>query len=93
MIAEKELKRIKNHSEKIKQESEKIKKEIRKKTTQYLLTAFGLVTALAWNELIQSVIKYLFPFPKSNLLSKAIYALFLTIFLVLISLYLEKKEE
>jgi len=93
MIREKELKKIKDSAEKIKQESEKIKKELRKKTAQYILTGFGLVTALAWNELIQSAIKYLFPFPKSNLLLKALYALFLTIFLVLISFYLEKKEQ
>ena len=86
MIAENDLKRIKSHSE-------RIKKEVRKRTFQYVLNAFGLITALAWNELIQSTIAYLFPFPKNNLLLKSFYALFLTILLVFISLSLEKQEQ
>ena len=54
-----------------------------------LTTAFGLVAAFAWNEVVKSVIsKYIAP--GSTILSQLIYALLVTLLAVLISFQLGK---
>ncbi len=93
--------------EEIKQKIESPKSETRKRKTKfemelreriigYILTAFGLVVGLAWNEAIKSSIEYLFPVAKNTLVAKIFYAFLLTIVLVIATLYLKKlivKEE
>lgn len=55
------------------------------KTMISLATAgFGLVAALAWNDAIQSIIKELYP-EGSGVLSKVVYAIVITSFVVLIT--------
>ena len=78
--------------------TEKIRKEVRDKTLGYILAAFGLVTAFSWNEAIKGLIEYLFPLSKDTVLAKFIYAIILTLLVVVASIYLtrllsEKKEE
>lgn len=68
----------------------KLKKQILQKSLKYIIAGFGLVTALAWNDAIKSLIKYLFPVDKSNLLAKFIYAGAITFILVLVTIYLAK---
>ncbi len=55
-------------------------------------SAFGLVAALAWNETIQEFVKeFVEPsIPGSGLLSKLIYALFVTILAVFITYQLSR---
>jgi hypothetical protein len=60
-----------------------------KKITELFLTALGLVAALAWNEAIQSLVKYFFP-QNEGLLIKFLYAVLLTGVLVLVSWRLNK---
>jgi hypothetical protein len=82
--------------EKIKKEGDRIRNEIREKTTGYLLTALGLVAALAWNDAVISLINFLFPFNKDSILIKFIYAIVITFIIVIISVYftlLVKKKE
>jgi hypothetical protein len=83
--------------EKIKQESELIRKEIKEKIIGYLLTALGLVAAFAWNDAVKSAIEYFFPLSQNNLFAKLIYAISITILVVIVSIYLarlsSKKEE
>jgi hypothetical protein len=67
-----------------------IKEAIRERTISYILAAFGLVVGLAWNDAIRSFIEYIFPLQQNSLLAKFIYALLLTIVLVLISIYFTK---
>jgi len=56
------------------------------------LGAFALVAALAWNDAIQTLFNTLFP--KSNgLIGKFIYALIITVIVVVISLRLKKISE
>jgi hypothetical protein len=74
----------------------KFERELRERTVGYILAAFGLVVGLAWNETIKSVIEYFFPMAKNTLLAKVVYALLLTVVLVIATLYLKKlliKEE
>lgn len=82
--------------EKIKSESLKVSREIKNKTFGFIVTAFGLVAGLAWNEAIQSLIKSFFPIGKESVWVKFIYAILMTLILVLITIFLAKifgKEE
>ncbi|MEK9150453.1 MAG: DUF5654 family protein [Candidatus Desantisbacteria bacterium] len=87
------MKKIKNQLEKIRKESKEIKTEIKQRTIGYIVTAFGLVAGLAWNEAIKTLIEYLFPLSPNNLLLKFAYAIFITLILVFISVYLVKLFE
>ena len=81
---------------KLKKEKEKIKREAKNKVLGYITAAFGLVAGLAWNEAIKALIEELFPLGQNTLLAKFIYALAITIFVVVVSLYLVRmfrKEE
>lgn len=77
-------------------ELEEIQKEIKEKTLTLLLAGFGLVTALAWNDAIQTMFKVLFP-KSEGVIGKFIYAIAVTFIVVIISLQLkkifEKKEK
>lgn len=75
---------------------ENLKKErrvnevIKEKTLSYILAAFSLVTGLAWNEAVKSLIEYIFPSAGNSIMAKIFYAVALTVILVAISFYLTK---
>lgn len=77
---------INKFKDKISQEGLAAKKEIQQKTIGYILTAFGLVAGLAWNEAIKSLIEYLMPMNAGTILAKLIYALVMTALVVVVSL-------
>jgi len=74
----------------VKEESGLLKKEIKAKVINYITAAMGLVAGLAWNEAIKGVIEYLFPLERNSVWAKFAYALGITIFLVMITIYLAK---
>ena len=74
----------------IKKESVEIKKEIKQKTSSYILAAFGLVAALAWNDAIKGLIEYFFPLDKNTVLIKFFYAILVTLIVVMVSVYLTR---
>jgi len=74
----------------IKKESVEIKKEIKQKTSSYILAAFGLVAALAWNDAIKGLIEYFFPLDKNTVLIKFFYAILITLIVVMVSVYLTR---
>lgn len=76
--------------DRIESESKKIREEIRQRTIGYILAAFGLVAALAWNEAIRGLIEYFFPVNKNTILAKFIYATTLTLIVVVASAYLTR---
>lgn len=67
-----------------------IKKRLKNQTLGYLLSAFGFVAALAWNDAIRSFIEFFFPFANSGVLIKFIYAILITVFVVLVGQYIFK---
>jgi hypothetical protein len=79
-----------NKLEKIKMESSKISREVKEKTLGFIITAFGLVAGLAWNEAIQSLIKSFFSIDKDSVWVKFIYAIVMTLVLVFVTIYLAK---
>jgi septation ring formation regulator EzrA len=76
--------------EKLKENGKEIKKEIWQQTISYIIAAFGLVAGLAWNEAIKALIDYLFPLGENTLLAKFIYAISMTLIVVIITIYLMK---
>lgn len=76
--------------QKIKEHSAKVSGEVKDKTLSFIMTAFGLVAGLAWNEAIQSLISQLFPIDKGSVWAKFIYAVVMTLILVIITIYLTK---
>lgn len=73
--------------EKIKTEGERLNREFRQRTSGYIIAAFGLVAGLAWNDAIQSLISQLFPLANDSVLAKFIYAVIITIVVVIVSSY------
>ena len=82
----------KQHLNKIKNEIKKINEEIKEKTLTFILGGFGLVAALAWNEAIKTLFETFFP-KENALIGKFIYAIILTIIVVLVSLQFRKISE
>lgn len=70
---------------KIKSDSQEFKKEVRAKTADYILAAFGFVTGLAWNEAVKALIEQFFPLHDNTAWAKLVYALFITLVFVVIS--------
>lgn len=75
---------------KFKKEVSEIRKEVRNKIAGYITAALGLVAGLAWNDAIKSLIEYFFPLGANNLWVKFIYAIAMTLVVVVISVYLVK---
>lgn len=67
---------------------QKFREELRKKSFGYITTAFGLVAGLAWNEAIKSSIEQFFPLSQNGMIAKFVYAIVITVVLVLISVYI-----
>lgn len=93
----KELKgKTKSLESKFKKEANEFRKQFAKKTLDLMTAGFGLVAALAWNSLIQEIIKtYIQPFlgESSGVISQLIYALFVTALAVLVTYQLGKIAE
>ncbi len=71
-------------------EKEKIEREIKKKILTYILGALGLVAALAWNDAIKGLIEYFYPQENNTVAAKLVYALIITIVVILSSLIANK---
>lgn len=94
---EKELKKEKEKrktlEEKLKREAKEFRKEFADRLLKLVTSGFGLVSALAWNEVIKEFIKvYIRPIfgAQSGLISLLIYATFVTFFAVLVTYQLSK---
>ncbi len=77
---------------KIKEEIKEVKREFKEKMITLILSGFGLVAALAWNEAIKTLFETLFP-KKSELIGKFFYAVVVTIIVAIVSLQLRKIAE
>ncbi|MFA6027468.1 MAG: DUF5654 family protein [Patescibacteria group bacterium] len=72
---------------KIKENTIKLEKEAKKQMYTYLVSAFGLIAGLAWNDAIKSLIESMFPLGTETIWAKFIYALVITLFVVLASAF------
>lgn len=69
-----------------------IKIEFISRVTTLMAAGFGLVAALAWNDAIQSLFK-LIPVKSNEVSAKFIYAIFITIIIVLVVYYANRVSE
>lgn len=67
-----------------------LNKEMRSRTFGYISGALGLVAGLAWNDAIANMIETLFPLSKDTIAVKFLYAIIVTIAVVILVKYLEK---
>ena len=72
------------------QEMKKIKKEAKEKTAGYILAALGLVAGLAWNDAVKALIDYLLPLGKNGILAKFLYAVLITVFVIVVASYITR---
>ncbi len=82
---------------KLKSESERLRSEAQERLLGYIVAAFGLIAGLAWNDAVKALIDHFFPASGANtILAKFIYALIVTIFVVVVTVYithlLKKKD-
>lgn len=73
-----------------KDELTELKTQAREKTANLILAGFGFVAGLAWNEAIRSLIDTLFILEKNSLLAKFVYAILVTILIVIVSYLFNK---
>lgn len=73
-------------------EGKRLSREVRRQSFVYILTAFGLVAGLAWNDAIKSLIEYFFPLSTNTLFAKFVYAVLITLFVVFVTVYFGKSE-
>lgn len=73
-----------------KERAERVAREVREKVAGYLLTAFGLVAGLAWNDAIKQMIELLYPLENNSLMAKFIYAFIITTLVVIVSIVIVK---
>lgn len=79
---------------KIKTERKSIRRKAREQTIGYIIAAFGLVAGLAWNDAVKAFIEYAFPISGGGgLTAKFVYALLITIAVVVITTYLSRLTE
>ncbi len=83
----------KNIDKKVINTISEVNKEMKEKVFGYIMTAFGLVVGLAWNEAIKEMIDLLFPLEQNSIWAKFLYALLLTFLIIIITNYLFRKKE
>ena len=70
-----------------------ISKQVKARVTGYILAAFGLVAGLAWNDAVKTAIDRFFPLDQGNLIIKFLYALVITVIVVIIGWILSKNDK
>lgn len=74
----------------LKEEGSLLKKEFQGHLVANVVTALGVVAALAWNDAIQAGIKYFFQSSNDTLQAKISYAFVITLVAVVASVYLTR---
>ncbi len=69
-------------------EKKNLKIEVLEKISTLATAGFGLVAALAWNDAIKKLFSEIFPKPGGNILALFIYAVVITVVVVIITVYL-----
>ena len=70
-----------------------LKMQIKNQTAGYIAAALSLVAGLAWNEAIKALIEVLFPLDTSGVLIKFIYAIVITLVVVIVSASILKPKD
>jgi Family of unknown function (DUF5654) len=72
------------------QEANKMKAKAKEQAAGYILAAIGLVAGLAWNDAMKALIDYFFPGGQSGILPKFLYAIIITLLVVVAATYISR---
>lgn len=64
-----------------------LRQEAKSRLLGYITAGFGLVASLAWNEAIKELITIIYPADQDGLQAKFMYALLVTLVVVLVGYY------
>lgn len=79
-----------NKLNRIRAEGQKMGQEAKDKLLTYIVSAFAFVAGFAWNDAIKSLIDYFFPLGGGTVWAKLIYALAVTVIVVLATILLTR---
>ena len=82
--------------EEFKEKEKNLRRELRVQSIGYIVAALGLVVGLSWNDAIKSLIDHFFKTDGSGIAVKFVYAIFVTVLIILLSQFLMRlgrKEE
>jgi hypothetical protein len=65
-----------------------LRQRIREQTAGYLMAGLGFVAGLAWNDAVKGLLDQLFPLGRDTTLARFIYAIVVTVIVVVIGAYL-----
>jgi hypothetical protein len=74
------------------EEGKVVSSEVMDKLVELVTAAFGLVAALAWNTAIQELFTIIFP-ERGDLIAKFLYAIVITVIVVLVTIRLGRLAE
>lgn len=63
---------------------------VRQQTYSYITAALSVVAGLAWNDAVQSLIKALFPDSTGSVWAKFVYAIAMTVIVVLLTMLVSR---
>lgn len=72
----------------LRREGGELSGQVRERVFGYILAALGLVAGLAWNDAIKALIESIFPLESNTVLAKFVYAVVLTVVVVIVTVYL-----
>ncbi len=72
------------------QKGKAVRGEVGKRMVGYLSAALGLVVGLAWNDAVKSAIDFFIPNSNGTIVAKFIYAVAITLLIVLVLIGIEK---
>ncbi|MHB8870950.1 MAG: DUF5654 family protein [Candidatus Doudnabacteria bacterium] len=75
-------------NEEFKEKEKRLRKELRIQSVGYIVAALGLVAGLSWNDAIKSLIDHFFKTESSGISIKFLYAIVITVLIVLLSQFL-----
>lgn len=75
---------------KLSEETKNLRNQVRQQTLGYITAALGLVAGLAWNDAIKGLIQAIFPNSHNSVIAQFVYAVLITVAVVLLSTYLVK---
>ena len=69
---------------------ESFKQKAQRQTIGYMTAALGLVAGLAWNDAVKTLIESVYPAQGNSVAAKFVYAIVITLLIVVVSTYLLK---
>ena len=78
--------------DKAKEAEKEVRGELQTQIKGFIMTGIGLIVALSWNDAIKAFIDYIYPAEGKGIFAKFIYALILTLTVIIISKFLLKDK-